>query len=434
MRNQGERLARIEKKEEDMETMMMRLQQRLEDVATKLECGPRTEAVAQLPTPPTEQHTQDGAPHGARPRMAAAAQATPAPPHRTSRAVPTPAITPADPTTPTDHITPAAPTKHVRGAGGAQNEWYKCNDCAYEARSLKRLDNHVATHHTRPHHASKTVDTFLLVGDSTLGSLRGKVRQLEKALGGGATLITPGLTNPKDDRAYCSTPDWPEARYPMNSQLVIMEELLGERPYKGLIVLAPTNDISNLENVSNQEDQVNLAGRSAMNTVRQAEDALRSSPSLETVLILEQQTRVDKLTGLAEHSAAQMRDAVKKSEFAARIKIGSNRSEMVETEKQKQDVFGAPSKKNDGIHMRGEKGPQFLADTIVAAIREAGLADRDFRRRPGAGGRRPDRGPQADYQGWRKVGRGGHPSTSPKAQEPRTWAEVTANPTINQEN
>jgi hypothetical protein len=188
------------------------------------------------------------------------------------------------------------------------------------------------THHTHPHHAAKTVDTYLLVGDSHLGSIKKHIWNIEKALGHGATLVTPGLTNPAEDMAYCSTPDWPEVRYPEKSQLVVTHELLGERPYKGLIILAPTNDIANLEKAPSQEKQGNLAARSAHNTVRLAEDSLRSSPTLKAVLILEQLTRVDRLAKLANYSTAKLKEAVKRSEFANQIKVGSNCADQVVTE------------------------------------------------------------------------------------------------------
>ena len=475
MKSQGVRLERIEQNGQEMQNMMKAFQLKLDEVANKLrveapapkprqepmEAGSHLNAVANTAssTPPSPAPARSAPLASAPARPAAPAPARPAPPAPTPARPAPPA--PARPTpAPRTGAVPrsSAPDSAAAAAGAAgsaatagaaaarpapapvrqrkgrtQTEWFSCNECAYEARSLKRLDNHVATHHTRPLHSYKA-DTFLLIGDSHLGALRKDVRSLEKALGKGATLVTPGLTNPKEDRAYCSTPDWPGAWHPENSQLVITQELLGERPYRGLIILAPTNDISNLEKVKSHE-QNNLAARSAHNTVRLAEDAIRSSTTLETVLIMEQPARVDNLAELSSYSATKLKEAVAKSEFSDRIKIGSNCSDKVTTEEKKQDIFGAPSKKNDGVHMRGKSGPQFLTATIEKAIRTAGMADRDSRlagRMPAAEGLDVDGDQSA---GWRTVGRGGRTAASEEVQEqPRTWAEVSARSVFNQGN
>ena len=51
-----------------------------------------------------------------------------------------------------------------------------------------------------------------------------------------------------------------------------------------------------------------------------------------------------------------------------------------DSEKKKAEVFGFPTAhKVDGIHMRGEKGKDFLTETIEEAVRFAGLADSDSR-------------------------------------------------------
>ena len=356
-------------------------------------------------SPPEQQRPRVPPPMGARPRQ----EPQPAPSNQSSRAPLT--------------------TKSQTDSG------YKCNDCGYEARSLKRIDNHITTHHSRPHHVQGTVDTYLLVGDSHLGSLNKRLRQLEKeGLGRGATLVTPGASNPNKDRAYCSTPDWTGAWHRDNSQMVIVEELLGERPYKGLILLAPTNDITNLKTVANKEERDNLATRSARNTVRTAEEALRSHPSLETVLIMEGPARVDGLLELSELRDQELKTVAGRSEFASKIKIGSNRSDLVATEEQKTKLFGSFGPKNDGIHFRGECGGQFLADTIIEAMRTAGLADRDSRvgrRWWSARGQddesQPTRGQDGQRHQKRSRAHGARPAREMEEEQPRSWADVAAN-------
>ena len=181
IRRQGDRLGRMEEKEQKMENMLVALQMRVEDVLTKLNSQPSPpNQPGPRPEPQQELSQEQGAVGGAVGGVGTAANtaSTTHAPLLNTASTPTTAASAAPASAAPVSATPAAnPTPATRRVRGAHPEWSKCNDCEYETRSLKRLDNHVATHHTRPHHFSKTVDTFLLVGDSTLGSLRGKVRQ-----------------------------------------------------------------------------------------------------------------------------------------------------------------------------------------------------------------------------------------------------------------
>ena len=118
------------------------------------------------------------------------------------------------------------------------------------------MANHIRNiHNTR--HLPGSAPLTLLVGDSHLGSLN--VREVEKGLGRRAMMVTPGVTRPAEDRAYCSTPEWPGARYPQNSLKQMVPELLGERKYTNLIMIAPTNDISNLREIKSRQEKVILS-------------------------------------------------------------------------------------------------------------------------------------------------------------------------------
>ena len=243
---------------------------------------------------------------------------------------------------------------------------------------MRRMDNHIKSIHERPHHRSEEVSFTLLVGDSHIGSIRR--RKVEKAMGRGARLVTPGATRPGEDRSYCSSADWPEAWYKQNSLVQMVPELLGERRYQNLIIMAPCNDISNLVNIKSQQERENLASLSARNTVYVAEQALEKFPSLNEVLIMEQPVRVDELADLSKLSISKLKEFARSSPLAGRIRIGYNQAELCKTKKQKKAVFGLPSSpKVDGVHMRGEDGQFFLTDAIVKAVRCAGLGDRDIR-------------------------------------------------------
>ena len=127
------------------------------------------------------------------------------------------------------------PTKNAK-------QQHKCNDCGFEARSLRRLDSHIKVSHQRPNHFQALVPATLLVGDSHLNTLKRKWC-VEKALGGKGKLHTPGITNPSEDRAYCSSKDWPGAWHPENSMEEMLPRLVKERSYSSAILMVPCNKI-----------------------------------------------------------------------------------------------------------------------------------------------------------------------------------------------
>ena len=99
-------------------------------------------------------------------------------------------------------------SRHSRGRDTIQ-----CDRCGHTTTSERRMENHIRNIHISPQLASKPLT--LLVGDSHLGSVN--QREVAKVLGRGSWLVTPGATRPREDRAYCSTPEWAGARYPNNS-------------------------------------------------------------------------------------------------------------------------------------------------------------------------------------------------------------------------
>ena len=280
----------------------------------------------------------------------------------------------------------------------------------------RRMSNHVGN----MHNGSKSSSTplTLLVGDSHLNSLN--LRQVEEVLGRKASLIAPGATRPREDRAYCSSPDWPGARFPQNSLQQMVPEQLGEREYTNLILLAPTNDITNLREIVSRTERERLAVQSAKNTIRVAEQALKS---VETVLIMEQPLRVDDMAELSEFSKRKLREFAKSCPLAGRIKIGSSRLDIISCDEKKKEVFGKPTDRGvDGIHMRGAGGKRFLSETVIEAIKFNGLADKDSRV---GGGRRPAHGLERQELGWSTVEGGAR--TAPRLEAQRSWANLASN-------
>ena len=112
-------------------------------------------------------------------------------------------------------------------------------------------------------------DWCLPVGDSHTKSV--KTRRIERKLKGNG-LRNPAQSSPKAASAYTTTRDWPGALYPDNNLAESVPKLLNERAYKSIIVLTPSNNIKNVENMDNNK-QNELAVKTALDTVTIVEKA-----------------------------------------------------------------------------------------------------------------------------------------------------------------
>ena len=133
---------------------------------------------------------------------------------------------------------------------------------------------------------------------------------------------------------------------------------------------------------------------------------------------------MDSLAKLSEFSKSKLRELARSCPLAGRIKIGSSRPDILNSEEKKTEVFGKPSdRKADSIHMRGWKGKEFLTETLKEAIRHAGLTDRDSRM---GGARESARRMKHQELGWTRVGRGAR--LAPRMDSQTTsWAGVASN-------
>ena len=124
-----------------------------------------------------------------------------------------------------------------------------------------------------------------------------------------------------------------------------------------------------------------MASQSFRNTIRIIEDALRSCPTLRKVVCTERPVRVDDMAELSLYSNSELRRLAVASEFASRIVVSSNMSELCTTEEEKVEVFRAPNSKGaDGIHMRGVNGAEFFTETLIAAAKLASTSSRGLAR------------------------------------------------------
>ena len=125
--------------------------------------------------------------------------------------------------------------------------------------------------------------------------------------------------HPRTGRAYCSTRDWPNSRYPENNLRDKAIEQLSLRDHSYLMFGAPLNDISNIGEMNSQIEKYRLAVKSSENCINIAEEVLQRFTKLEKVIILERLPRADYLSDLSEYSNFVLRSLAEKSQLSSRI-------------------------------------------------------------------------------------------------------------------
>ena len=237
-----------------------------------------------------------------------------------------------------------------------------CNTCEKEFNNNAELSTHILDKHN-------TNNWALLVGDSHVKTV--KSRHIERKLKGNK-LRNPAASSPREGSAYTTTRDWPNAHFPNSNLADRVPELLKERSFESIIVLTPSNNITNIDQLD-WEDQNKLAIKTSTDTVRIVEKALEQHNSLEKAVVVELPPRADsiRLQELTEFANFALRDTIEKSTYRSQITLARLDSLYQYAEK---DIFGSPStRKNDGIHMRGRLGATAYTECIVTALKVAGL-------------------------------------------------------------
>ena len=263
---------------------------------------------------------------------------------------------------------------------------YKCNDCSFTTPDLTSLDEHIDSEHERPNHI-----LTLFVGDSHLKNINH--RRVEMATKG--QLFVPGYTNRKKgeagSRTYCSTADWPNARYPEQNLTDTLPQLLSARQYTNLIVLAPCNDITNLRTMS-QSESLTMAVKSSHNTIAAVEKALTENTNLKDVTIIERFPRVDELSEVSEFSNFVLRVLAEKSPFRNKIYVGNHSHIFNNIPEKEEKMFGPYSSRySDGIHYMGNLGNEVISDSIRKIIRTSKQFNASDSWKVARGGRPSDR-------------------------------------------
>ena len=240
---------------------------------------------------------------------------------------------------------------------------YDCHKCGHKAQSQHMLAKHKEIKHSR----YMNLPNWFIVGDSHLNSI--KPRIVEKATGG--KLFGKGFNHPKEGRAYCSSKDWPNSKFPSNNHTDIIPKLLTERVNKGGIILCPGNDISNVASMSRAK-QFAMAEQSVLNMVGAAEKALTDNTTLQKLVMMEYPPRADnkQLAEVTKFANEVLNGVVNKSKHKEKIKVGSLQNPQYNNNKEMVAVFG-PEKSHpryDGVHLRGRQGSWRYTESIVAAV------------------------------------------------------------------
>ena len=245
---------------------------------------------------------------------------------------------------------------------------FKCDKCNKTFENQSELNIHVGNTHVS--HAN--IKNTLLVADSH--SKLQNPRLIEREALGGMGLFAPSFAQPRSGRAYCSTSDWPNSRFPENNLKDKVTELLSYREHSLLIFGAPGIDISNIDGLESQAEQYRLAVKSSENCIAISEQALKDFPKLEKVIIHERFPRSDHLADLSEYSNFALSSLADKSVLKNRISVVPMTELHFTTEERMIDIFGSPtSRPYDGIHLRSKLGSLLYNKCLISAIRTAGI-------------------------------------------------------------
>ena len=257
---------------------------------------------------------------------------------------------------------------------------FKCIICNYQGRLETDVTNHIEKNHSEvfspanvpTRNPTHTTEDILLLGSSHMQSVM--PTHIEKALK--CKVFTPGRY-PGAGRMYCSSSDWPKAKYPQNSMAKKVPEMLKVRPYKMAVLMSPDNDISILKGMEKSE-QYRMAEKSAKNTVKVAEKALEDFPNLGKILLLEYLPRADNQAELVDYSNFVLQETATKAGLGDRIVVKplTNLNSA-----SNYNIFGPPNSdpKFNGIHLRGKHGSWLFTRDIINNIKSANQTPNSWR-------------------------------------------------------
>jgi hypothetical protein len=165
---------------------------------------------------------------------------------------------------------------------------------------------------------------------------------------------------------------------------MVVPQLLAQYKAKitNLVIQAPSCDLTNLNHPSlphprDEPIHKDLVRQSAKNVVHTMEQALSEHPSLRKGVILEQLPRNDftHLSNLSKLYNITLQQLVAQSPYHRQLVVVGHPALALTTAAKTVDMFGSPSSTHsDGIHFRGAGGSRRHTDSVLTALKTAGLA------------------------------------------------------------
>ena len=236
-------------------------------------------------------------------------------------------------------------------------------------------NKHIQKHVTKPIHEKRkfidnTRDITALLGDSIAHNIN--IAEVERQT---STFIhlpgKKGSTGAKTRRCYTARRG---GRFPENNFCEKLPIILKEAKVDNLIMQASANDITNLKmniNIDTPEETQAKANETSRLMVHLADRATREYPTIKKVVILTRPPRVDSLSNLSEIANDAMKEEVKRFNNDKITIVDHN---VALQGLSKENVFGAKSERNDGVHMNGKHGKEAYTNSIINAIKSCGIS------------------------------------------------------------
>ena len=278
--------------------------------------------------------------------------------------------------TPAQNVPPVPSTTSADVSPPSKNKAKSCLKCGFIIHSDEHLQKHNKVRHP-------VKENLLWVGDSInsnvdLGLISSKTGMNIKAV-----------------KAFTVSTDTENSTHPEPNFIDVVEEELESGTYNVLVLGGGSVDISNLNTVDNQDENITEYREKTIVSAQKmfciAESALQTHTSLKKVVILKRTPRFDQHhkdpLGLKQQLSA-LADSFYfglwcSSRFKGSIVLGDHDNPL-SGDASHRTVFGNPDDDEyDGIHLCGPEGKKMFTSSVLKMLLKAGLisgADRKQRR------------------------------------------------------
>ena len=221
------------------------------------------------------------------------------------------------------------------------------------------------THNKRP--------ISLLLGDSITNKI--EIAELERKTG--QYIYLPGKAGTKTAKTHRCYTTLPGPKFPANNYSQKLPKILSQVKVDNLILQTPTNDISNLSHLVEENGTPKMSKElelhqalhnSSHYMVKFAQLTFDNYPSTKKVILVNRPPRIDKMMEHSNTSNNILEELVAKSGNPNIIIAKHNIHDQGLTHDQ---VFGKQNPRYDGIHLNGEKGKQSLLQSFTNIFAQA---------------------------------------------------------------